>query len=278
MGITTNIEWADSTLNMQMGCDGCELWNPAAGVKDCYAGIQTNIYAGPKSKGYPEAFDKPKLFTYRLDEAEKWKDLRGTKRPDKPWLDGFPRLIFLNDMGDTFTESLPIDWLAPFLPRMAAMPAIIMLLTKRANRMLQFSQHHPFPKNFWLMTTVTSAANYNRIEQLLQCQGGSVRGISYEPAFGEIDLDRWLPCLNWVIAGGMSGGSKSKSSDINWFRKTREQCRDRAAYFFKQGGTAPKNNGELIDITDRKGGNLDELPSDLNVREFPIGKRFPRGI
>jgi hypothetical protein len=30
VGIKTPIEWCDSTLNLQMGCDGCELRNLAA--------------------------------------------------------------------------------------------------------------------------------------------------------------------------------------------------------------------------------------------------------
>ena len=41
MGERTQIEWADSTLNLEMGCDGCELWNLEASVKRCYAGTLT---------------------------------------------------------------------------------------------------------------------------------------------------------------------------------------------------------------------------------------------
>ncbi len=26
MGLKTNIEWCDSTVNPTTGCDGCELW------------------------------------------------------------------------------------------------------------------------------------------------------------------------------------------------------------------------------------------------------------
>jgi hypothetical protein len=29
MGRDTAIQWADSSLNLEMGCSGCELWNPA---------------------------------------------------------------------------------------------------------------------------------------------------------------------------------------------------------------------------------------------------------
>jgi len=70
MAINTHIEWCDSTLNAEMGCDGCELYNPKREATDttykpeCYAKIQTDRYAG-HSKGYPEAFNKPKLFTDR---------------------------------------------------------------------------------------------------------------------------------------------------------------------------------------------------------------------
>jgi protein gp37 len=242
-----------------MGCDGCELWNPKAGVKICYAGKIIDRYGG-KSTGYPDSFDKPKLFLSRLGEAERWPDLRGTERPEKPWLNGQPRLIFLDDMGDTFTESLPIDWLAPLLPRMGALPHIFILLTKRANRMLEFSKTHPFPQNFWLLVSVTSAANYNRIEQLMQVCGGSVKGISYEPAWGPIDIGPWLPrrlaleeipgsalndgCtegwtagLGWAVVGGQSGDIQ-KPFDIAWARDLRDQCREtQARLFVKQMGS-----------------------------------------
>lgn len=258
MAKSTPIEWCDSVLNLQMGCDGCELWNPKMGVKICYAGKIIDRYGG-KSTGYPQSFDKPKLFLDRLSEVERWPDLRGTERPEKPWLNGQPRLIFLDDMGDTFTESLPIDWLAPLLSRMGALPHIFILLTKRANRMLEFSKTNPFPKNFWLLVSVTSAANYNRIEQLMQVRGGSVKGISYEPAWGPIDVRPWLPrrlalsdipgsalndgCaegwtdgLGWIVVGGQSG-DLDKPFDIAWALSLGEQCKSSdTRLFVKQLG------------------------------------------
>lgn len=36
MGKETAIQWCDSTLNLQAGCDGCELWNGSR--RSCYAG------------------------------------------------------------------------------------------------------------------------------------------------------------------------------------------------------------------------------------------------
>jgi protein gp37 len=286
MGQATTIEWCDSTLNLQMGCDGCELWNRKAGVLRCYAG-QLHERWGNKA-GWPDSFDKPKLFTGRLEPALRWPDLTGKERPEKPWLNGMPRLIFLDDLGDTFTESLPLDWLAPLLPRMADTPHQWLLLTKRANRMEEFSKLHPFPKNFWLMTSITCNANRNRIEHLLRCRGGSVRGISYEPALELVDFSQylyrqeehgvdwsrpvgqkvgacigWTPPLDWIVCGGESGPG-ARPFDISWARDTVKQCKSAGvACFYKQGGASNACPH------DRKGGHFECFPSDLQIREFP---------
>ena len=248
MGQTTTIEWCDSSLNLSMGCDGCELWNPKAGVKVCYAGKITE----PKGldngivplKGWPDRFTTPKLFPERLAPALKWKDLTGTKRPDKPWLNGYPRLIFLDDMGDTFTESLPLDWLAPHVSAMSRSPHIWIILTKRPGRMLQFWRRRLegldwFPQNFWLLTSVTSNENVNRIRELLKLRalGAKVLGVSYEPAWGPVDFAPFVTHLDWLIAGGQSG-TGAKPSHPDWFRDARDACQasGETAYFFKQWG------------------------------------------
>lgn len=282
MGIETKIEWCDSSLSIQMGCQGCELWNPSQGEKTCYAGQLTERYGG--HKGWPDTFDKPKIFPERLIKAAKWADLRGTDRPNKPWLNGMPRMVFLDDMGDTFTEGLPIDWLAPHLPVMAEMPFVFMLLTKRANRMLEFSKTYPFPENFWLMTSVTSAANYGRIEQLLQVRGGSLYGISYEPAWGPIDLVPYLRRtpqrankISWVISGG-SSGSTAKPSHPDWFRTVRQDCSlFDCKYFHKQNGewTSENTNAPVkIRLTSqgRNGGNLANSCDGNEVWMSRVGK------
>lgn len=258
MGIQTDIEYADSTLNLMMGCAGCELWRPQSGIKDCYAGVLTERYGGV-NKGFPAKFEEPKLFLDRLDLAVKWKDLTGTDRSDKPWLNGMPRIIFLNDMGDTFTESLPIDWLAPLLPRIADSPHQWLLLTKRPGRMAEFSKEHPLPPNVWPGASVTSSKTISRIQQLLQIQGGGPRWLSCEPLWSEIDLEPYLyakrdgctcdgeypPCevcnalgpltnIQWVVGGGQSG-SKASPTHPMWARQLCEHCGD-TSFFWKQWG------------------------------------------
>lgn len=232
MGIDTYISYCDSTLNLQMGCDGCELWQPAAGVRDCYAGLLTDRRGGT-NKGYPERFDRPRLFLERLDAALlRWPDLTGTARPHKPWLDGRPRVVFLDDMGDTFTESLPLDWLAqPYGPLtcpnghrpprvqlleregkvcctaagccivwtarsplelMGRSPHVYLLVTKRAKRLAEFSRQHRLPANFWPIVSITGPATLSRVEELANVAGGGVRGVSAAPLRAPVNLWPYL--------------------------------------------------------------------------------------
>ena len=46
-----------------------------------------------------------------MEEATRWADLNGTKRPDKPWLDDYPRLIFVSDMSASLSSTVSFDYL-----------------------------------------------------------------------------------------------------------------------------------------------------------------------
>src|SRR5258706_15387263 len=100
MGEKSKIQWCDSTLNEEMGCDGCELWVPKRGIRLCYASVDTANKTGRGPlKGWPASFDQPTVYPERIGLLRKWRDLTGTVRPDKPWLSGLPRVIFWDDMG-----------------------------------------------------------------------------------------------------------------------------------------------------------------------------------
>lgn len=58
----------------------------------CYAGI-LHLYRGGKIAGYAEDFRRPTLFPGRVGEAARRRNLLGTDRAEKPWLNGMPRLI-----------------------------------------------------------------------------------------------------------------------------------------------------------------------------------------
>lgn len=218
MGKDTDIEYADSTSNLQMGCDGCELWNLLQNNRICYAGNLTIKYGG--RAGWPVSFDKPQIFPERLDVALSWPDLTGKTRTFKPWLANLPRIIFLDDMGDTFTESLPLDWLAPYLQRMADSPHQWLLLTKRGNRMAQFATVHELPKNVWPGVSITSEKKLGRLEQLAGITSGGPKWVSYEPALGPINwaevVPRICPNLAWLVSGGIS--QKDRPTPLPWLR------------------------------------------------------------
>ena len=187
MGIKTAIQYADSTVNPIMGRTGCELLTDR-----CFARRLCARYAG--RKGWPKDFTTPEHFPGRLEKALKWKDLTGTKRPDKPWLDGMPRVIFVNDLSDGFCPGGvdPDQWLAPCLVNMANSLHIWLLLTKWPDRMRRWMSGLPWvPDNFWLGTTLLRQDDNWRLDELLQIQGGK-KWVSAEPLLGTLDLENYL--------------------------------------------------------------------------------------
>jgi Bacteriophage protein gp37 len=240
MGQSTEISWCDSTINPTVGCDGCELHRAGQPESHCYAASLVARYCG--SAAWPETFDQPKVFADRFLQALKWRDLSGQARPEKPWLDGMPRLVFCCDLGDPFSESLPTDWLTPWLQRLAASPHRWLFLTKRAARARQFWSEHVAPANVWQGVSVTGPETKARIDTLRQIDV-KVRYVSAEPllgALGELDLTG----IHQVIVGGESG-PRFRPFEQSWAREIRDACvAQSTAFYFKQtagrrSGTAP---------------------------------------
>lgn len=258
MGIETEIAYCDSTVNPIVGCQGCELWNEALGVRDCYAGQLVTRYAG--NPGWPEKFTQPIINLKRLEMALKWKSLRGIDRPGKPWLNDWPRIIFLNDLADSFQKSIPNDWAAPYIDRMEKSDHIWLWLTKNPNLMLSFfSALRRVPDNFWLGVTVTSQATMPRINQLLQFRAlfpKMILWVSFEPLIGMIH-DTYMdlfPQLDWAVVGGMSRGSSTTQAFL--LDSTIAQLHDAGVpVFFKQYGSLESNPNKL-DPTARENGGL----------------------
>lgn len=78
--------------------------------------------------------------------------------------------------------------------------------------------------------------------------------------------------LDWVIVGGESGGG-ARPFDLAWARSVRQQCEaGGAAFFMKQIGADPRQDGSgafVPPIKDAKGGEPEQWPEDLRVRQFP---------
>lgn len=271
MGIKTAIEYADSSVNPIRGCGGCELWTSTDKV--CYAGRFITRLAG--SPGWPEAFTRPIMVPGVIEKTWSWSNLQDTYRPDKPWLNGLPRIIFLNDMSDTFAEQvwqdnfarpLPTDWLTPHMLPMISSGHIYLILTKRPKRAVNFfrRQWGRVPANFWVGTSVTYPHTVTRVAELSRlaqyCDGKL--WLSIEPLYGTLDLSNYLPAIDWVTLGGESGQNGYKTELTDFLRVIDDCYRTDTRIFVKQLGTAHGHG--------TKGQDWLEWADEFKVRQMPI--------
>lgn len=148
------------------------------------------------------------------------------------------------------------------------------------------------PANVWMGSSVEDQkAADERIPHLLKVPA-AVRFLSCEPLLGPVvlnlrsvltgnrgglisvngDIGR-LPGIDWVIAGGESGHG-ARPCNIDWIRSIRDQCKAASVpCFIKQLGANPLFEKWDVaferNIKDPKGGDPDEWPEDLRVREMP---------
>ncbi|GAF96753.1 unnamed protein product, partial [marine sediment metagenome] len=107
------------------------------------------------------------------------------------------------------------------------------ILTKRADRMLQFHKSYDAPKNAWLGVSVENKKHgAPRIDKLRRIEA-HIRFLSIEPLLedlGDIDLTN----IQWVIVGGESG-PKARPMKPEWVERIKQQCDNhKTSFFFKQ--------------------------------------------
>jgi len=276
VGATTKIQYCDTSVNGTSGCDGCELWNRKRRV--CYAGkIHPRLRHRP---GYGSSFTEVGLLPGSVAAAARLSDRAGRPRPGKPWLDGLPRVIFVSDMGDALSRAVPFDYLkAEFIDVFGSPEGrrhVWLWLTRRPGRMAEFSawlaaRGVGWPANCCAGTSVTARRTLGRLDDLLRAGGpGAVRYVSVEPQWEALDLSPWLPRLDWVIQGGESGRGKASPFDLAWADDLRGQCQRFAVpYFLKQLGSNPLEAGARLALGDGHGGDWEEWPERLRVRQMP---------
>jgi protein gp37 len=153
-----------------------------------------------------------------------------------------------------------------------------LLLTKRPEFMAEWFNTSPWwmnggwknPGNVWVGTSIESQNHLNRANHLAQIPA-VCRFISMEPMIGPIDLQGFLEHghIHWVIVGGESGRF-SRPLDLTWARSIRDQCREAGvAFFMKQTGRVFIHDSYQFTPRDIKGGDLNEWPEDIRIREFP---------
>ena len=280
MGENSKIQWTDMSWSPWIGCTKI-----SAGCTNCYADeLMTRKPRWANTWG-------PRGKRERTSESYWRKPLRWNARAaaENTRYRVFPSLC------DPFDEheSIKYEWRLDFHELIEATPHLDwLLLTKRPEKVMGLwpSRWHLLP-NVWIGTSVENQETANkRIPDLLQIPA-HVRFLSCEPLLGPIELDlvpaRFNdPEIHWIIVGGESG-SNARPMDLEWARDIVTQCKGAGVpVFVKQLGAWPytseaANAEEIYDEyddprhryrmypDDKKGGNIDEWPRDLRVREFP---------
>lgn len=232
MAAKTKIEWTDNTFNPWVGCTKI-----STACDNCYA---ADIASRFKMAEWGAGRQRVKT------SAANWKNpLQWNAQAKKQ---GKPIKVFTGSMCDIFDNEVPQDWRAELWDLIESTPYLTwQIVTKRignAHDMVPIAWlRNGFPKNVWLLITVSNQEEADRdIPKLLQFDA-AVRGLSIEPMLGAIDLWKagWHLSgenvdIDWVIVGGESG-HKARPMHPDWVRSLRDQCQTEGVpFFFKQWG------------------------------------------
>jgi protein gp37 len=245
MATRSRIEWTQQTWNPVTGCT-----NVSPGCKNCYARVFAERLKAMGVPGYVRGFAVT-LQPERLQEPLKRRK---------------PTLYFVNSMSDLFHEQVPFPYVDRVLDVIRASPRHqFQILSKRADRMMEYFSRSQVPANAWLGVSVENRKHgVPRISPLVKIKS-AIRFLSVEPLIA--DPGR-LPLrgIHWVIVGGESGRG-ARPMNPEWVRKVRDQCESAGVpFFFKQWGAwgpdgvrrSKKANGRTID-----GKSWSQLPSTI---------------
>lgn len=244
MGEKTAIDWTDHTFNPWWGCTKID---PAC--ENCYAERDSKRYGfhiwGPNA-GRRTFGDK------HWKEPLKWNDAARAE--------GRPHRVFCASMADVFDVDGPETERKRLFITIAATPWLDwQLLTKRPDQMRNYLNALPDApwSNIWAVVSTGNQASLDKFAPFLRDTNAVVRGISWEPALGPLDLSAY-PWLNWVIGGDESGlGPKIRKTDEQWYRDVRDQCQQMGiAFFIKQF----MRNGKKIHTPELDGRKWTEYP------------------
>lgn len=303
----SNIQWTDITSNpihliredSTHGGHWCQKISP--GCANCYAETQNQSNYFKFASHLPYTGKVPQNLIFDEEVMQKLINMRSPKKiflcsmtdlfgewvPDE-WID----LIFaymaiakqhtfqiLTKRPERMQEylagkiPLPNVWLGVSVENQkVADERIPLLLTTPAK--LRFLSCEPLLEELNLVSQKREDGIYNYLLNTWETRrigaGGAVAGGRISPYSNE--------GINWVIVGAESG-SRARPCDVNWIRSIVQQCqKSNVAVFVKQLGSKPINsdNGLMrtpqlwLNLKDRKGGNIDEFPEDLKIRQFPV--------
>jgi len=248
MAEVSKIQWTDATWNIAVGCTKVD-----EDCKYCYM--------------YRESM---KGTRYNPKEIRKTKTVFNLPLKLK-----VPSKIFTSSLTDFFHEAID-EYRDEAWDIIRKCPQhTFQILTKRPERIAA-----NLPKdwgegwdNVWLGTSVGSDVGRNRIE-ILSDIPAKVRFVSFEPLWSEIDMGfdvSTLIRIHWAIIGGESGNDtgmyRYRPCKIEWIESIIHQMQMvGCAVFVKQLGT---HLAKEMGLKDRNGGDIDEWPEHLKIRNFP---------
>ena len=238
---TTKIEWTDKTWNPITGCS-----KKSIGCLHCYAEVMSRRLKAMGQEKYANGFTIT-LHEKCLKEPLSWKGYHN---------------IFVCSMSDIFHEDVPFEFIDQIFAVIKKTPQHrYQILTKRAERMVEYFDNHCIPVNVWLGVTVEAKSSRFRID-LLRNLPASVKFLSCEPLLEDLgNLN--LVGIDWVIVGGESG-PQARPMQETWVLNIRKQVEEQGVrFFFKQWGTwgadgikrSKHENGKLL-----KGEIIQEMP------------------
>lgn len=259
MGSNTNIQWCDSSWNIARGCtkvdDDCRF---------CYM--------------YRDSFNNTRYNPLNVVKTKTVFNLPlKLKEPSK---------IFTSSLTDFFHEEID-NYRDEAWDIIRQCPQhTFQILTKRPERV---NDHLPKDwgcgwNNVWLGTSLGSQAAAQRMIDMSMVAHDGVKFLSLEPLHGPIrlcDVKKYfeslggelfvLPAFDWVIIGGESGNETGKyryrPCELEWIENIVAECkRNDIAVFVKQLGT---HLSKQLGLKDRHGGDINEWPENLRIREFP---------
>lgn len=221
----TSIEWTEST------------WNPITGCTEISTGC-LNCYARKMSKRL-QAMGNPRYkngFNVTVHEDIFAMPLKIKK----------PQIVFVCSMSDLFHEDINFETIGKIFDIMEkASWHIFQVLTKRSERLVEFSKSRRIPDNVWIGVTVEHKNLDYRIDHLRNIDA-KVKFLSCEPLVGSLK-DCNFSNIDWIVVGGESG-SNARKIEEDWVIEIRDKCfESNIKFFFKQwGGWNKKKNGKIL--------------------------------
>lgn len=246
MGTETNIQWTQNTWNPWHGCK-----KVSSGCKFCYMFRDKEKYG---QNGSVVLRSKTKF-----NDPLKWKD---------------PKLVFTCSWSDWFIEDADA-WRDEAWAIIKATPHLTyQILTKRPERILD---HLPADwgegyDNVWLGVSIEDQDNVGRLA-ILEKVPAKIKFISFEPLIGSI-TNNFVGMVDWIIVGGESGNDtghwRYRPCQIEWIDIIVDSYKQNplkdTKIFVKQLGT---HLSKLFQMSDTHGGNIEDIPQYLRIREFP---------